>query len=221
MDVRRNGRRIAGPRDDIGRLLPELAATIGPDVDFPDSADGPRPQHFERRPKAIEGRALGAHLRTDAIFLGRLAQGPCFMHAERERFLRIDVLTQPDRHHRRRGMRVIGRADGHGVDLAFHIFKQPAEVIELARLGKLLCLGGQMVVVDIADRDHVAVIPRMVGVARSFAPHTDAGYVELLIGRPRGGQHICPDNPSPRSDRGGGFEKLTTIVADRHMPISC
>ena len=90
---------------------------------------------------------------------GGLGQLAAFVERVRQRLLAVDVLAGPDRRHRGDGVDVIGRADGHGVDLLGLLVEHHAEILVAARLGKGLKRAGGALVVDVAQGDDVGADP--------------------------------------------------------------
>ena len=86
-----------------------------------------------QQPVAFEGVALVAHLRDHALFLRGLVQLARFPQRIRERLLHADVLAEPDGVHRRGVMRVVGRGDGHRLDL-LHLVEHLPEIAVLPRI---------------------------------------------------------------------------------------
>ncbi len=109
---------------------------------------------------------------------------PCFGNGVRQRLLAIDVFAQPHGANTRGGMRMVGRADGHGVNLISHRVQQLAVIVKQLGVWELLGLLLQTMVVDVTERDNLAVAGGAVGVAGAFAADSDAGDVHPLIGCP-------------------------------------
>ena len=80
-------------------------------------------------------------------------------------------------------MGVVGRADGHGVDLVAELLEHLAVVVELLRLGILLAHLVEHVAVDVAEGDDLAVLAGVIGIAIALAADADAREADLLIGR--------------------------------------
>ena len=116
VERRRDGRRLRRTGD---ALLPQFAGAIGPDMDFADVADDAGLNPFVGQPRAFGGVPLIAHRRHHTCGLGGFGQFAAFEQRVRQRLLAIDVLARLDRGHRRNGVNVIGRADRHGVNVAW------------------------------------------------------------------------------------------------------
>ncbi len=93
------------------------------------------------------------------------------------------MLAHAHRHHAGRGVGVVGRADGHRVDLLAHILEHLAVVEVLLRLGILRAHLVEAFAVDVAKGDNLTVLAGVVGVAVSLAANADTGEADLFIGR--------------------------------------
>ena len=175
-----------------GRLVQTWTSRIGP-IDA-------RADQLDAVAEAGGGGPLVAHLGRDLAFGGRLAHQPRLVGRVRQRLLAVDGLAQPHRHQGRRGVRVVGRAHDHGVDLGRQLLEQLAEVAVLLRLGELLALLAEAIGIDVAERDDVADLTDVVGVARTFAADADAGEAQALVRRLLLSRHEVPmhQDPKPR-----------------------
>ena len=210
MHVVGNAGRLLGPGDDVGGLLPVLERPVGPDVDLADLADRARADDLRTATEPGVGRPLVAHLRADALLPGRLAHQPCFPDRVRQRLLAIDVLAHPHGGHGGRRMVMVGRGDDHGVDLRALLLEQPAIVgVALGVLELLEVLSGPLLI-DVADRDDLAEVRHVLGVALPLASHADAGEVQHLVGpdATRPAMPAIGEHPEPR-DRGPVQERST------------
>jgi hypothetical protein len=128
--------------------------------------------------------ALVAHLRDDAGGAGGLGQGAGLVQRVRERLLRVDVLAGVDRRHRDDGVRVVGRADGYGVDVVGLLVEHLAEILVAAGVG---VIGEGLLaafLVDVAQGDDVALEPCKLGdLCPAHPAAADAREVELSAGR--------------------------------------
>jgi len=128
----------------------------------------------------VAGVDLRAHLRDDAGLRGGLADDARLLDVVGERLLAVDVLLQLERGQRGKGVRVLGGADEHGVELAGMI-EDAAEIDLLARLR----IQGRRLVerraVDVADGgDVLGGDALQVGAAP--AADADHGDAELVPG---------------------------------------
>ncbi len=139
---------------------------------------------------------LRAHLRDDAGLRGGLANDARLLHVVGERLLAVDVLLQLERGQRGEGVRVLGGADEHGVELTGMV-EDAAEVDLLPRLriqGRGLIEG---VAIDVADgRDVLGGDAFQVRAAT--AADADHGDAELVSGL------RAEDGGASGPGRGGG-----------------
>ena len=113
-----------------------------------------------------------------------------------KRLLAIDMLAPLDGLHGREGVVMIGRRDHHAVNL-LHLVQHPAVIRELLRLGILLEDVRRVLLVHVAQGHDVLAL-HLAQVGPALPADTDAGEVQLLVGRARGAQ--------PRHDAGHGHE---------------
>ena len=152
-------------------------------MDLADRADHAGLDDLDRAAQPVFGRALVAHLRGHLLLGGHLAHHAGLVDRVRQRLLAVDVLAHLHGHDRGRGVRVVGRADGDGVDLLAHLREHLAEVVVLLGVGEARRLGVQRVVVDVAEGDDVAVLAGLAAVAAALAADADAGDVDLPVGQ--------------------------------------
>ena len=101
----------------------------------------------------------------------------------RQRLLAVDVLAHLHGHDGGRGVRVVGRADRHGVDLLAHLVEHLAVVdVTFWPSGTSRACRLASVLVDVAEGDDVAEVAGLVDVAGALAADADAGDVQLLVG---------------------------------------
>src|SRR5204863_209103 len=94
-------------------------------------------------------RELVSDARRLRCRLGELARLP---DRSGERLLRVDVLPSLERHHRRHGVRVVGRRHRNGVYVASFLIEHLAVVAVLLRLGEGVEAVGGITQVDVAER---------------------------------------------------------------------
>ena len=107
---------------------------------------------------------------------------------------------------------VIRSGDGHRVDAVRH------RVEHLTIIGEYFGVREAVVrlalhdvsLVDVTDRDDVAVIGRVGGIAAPFAVHTDAGVANALIGGPFLRPHLGATDVKGGADGGGRFDEVST-----------
>jgi hypothetical protein len=143
-------------------------------------------------------------LRHDLVVLGGLHQGADLADGMGQGLLAIDVLAPLDGRHGRHGVRMVGRADDHRVDLVRHLVEHLAEVLidlgvrELRDLRTLAALGPQVHVAQ-GDDLRAAVAGDRFDVAAAHAASADAGDVQSLTGRRR----ALPSQDVPGYNRKG------------------
>ena len=134
-----------------------------------------------------------------------------------ERFFAIDVLAQPQSHHRGRGVDVVGRGDRHRLDVG--LFEHLAKIDIRLGLRKIAAGLAQQQVVDVAQRHDVLVLqvvdaePRLVGGA-------DKRDVQLLVGRSLFGQYSAANEAvtgRQRTDHGGLCEETSRRDGDEFI----
>ena len=198
VEVLGHGRRGRRPQDALrpGRVH-------DPRVHFGDGADDAGAQQLDRRAASIRGVALVAHLGRDLRLRRRLCQKVRLVDRMAEGLLAVDVFPHLHRHHRRRGMDVVGGADHDRIDILL-ILEHPAEVRVPAGAGMDLRRLVQVPGVDVAERDDV--LARDAFQVRRAAPgNADAGDVQCVVGGGGG-----PREPGSRARRGGAAEEVTT-----------
>ena len=117
------------------------------------------------------------------------------------------MLAQIHGHDRCHGVRMVGRADGDGVDLVSHLVQQFAKGGELLRIleAGLCCHLVQGALVNVTDGNDLAVLRGIRRVAFALAAHTDASELDLLVGgtclaEERATYRTCPEsNPQRRA----------------------
>lgn len=78
-------------------------------------------------------------------------------------------------------VRVVGRADNHGVDLFCHLVEQLANVEILSSRRELRPFGVESAFVDVANGDNFAKLAGVVDVAVALAADADAGKVDRAV----------------------------------------
>ena len=163
------------------------------------------------------GRPLVAHLRGDVVLLRSQPHLAGFLDRARQRLLAIDSLAGLHRHHRDHRVVVIRHAHRHRVDALADGVEKFTEVIEPLRLDEAFFLGllVEGIIVDVADRDDVAVALDLLGIAGPFAADADAGELQPLVGRLAGGSGIGPRaasaDESAQSDHSRGLDEIAPV----------
>ena len=177
-------------------------------------ADGAGPDPLADPANGTKGMPLVAELGDHFVFAGSLHQRTDFLDAVRQRLFTINMLAMLHGLQGDDRMRVIGRADDYRVDLLVHLVEHDAKVLEPPGLGILRELLGGVVIVHVAQRDHVLAFARDgVNVGASLAADADAGHVELFVG----GQALSPlhrtagEKVERGQARAGSAEKLPPV----------
>ncbi len=176
-------------------------------MDFAHLANEARLDPLVGEPGAFGGVPLIAHLSRDARLVGGLGQRAALVQRVRERLLAIHVLTRADRGHRGHGVNVVGRADGHGVDVVRLLVEHDAKILVAPRLGKGPIRAGGTLVVDVAQGDDVGAVAGVRGdVAATHSPRADARQVHALAGgqKTRAPQHMPRHDGKAHRERTGG-----------------
>ena len=187
---------------------------------FADGSDQSGLNDLDRLAQAVFGRALIAHLRGHLVLGGDLFHHAGFIDVVRQRLLTIDVLAHLHRHDAGRRMRVIRSAHGHRVDVLIHLLQHFAKIVVFLGVREFASLRLQMMVVDIAQGDDVAVIAGLVGVTVPFASHSDAGDVDFFVGRFAVGQCKSPGHPEAHPRQGSLFQEIATAGFGFHKSPS-
>ena len=106
------------------------------------------------------------------------------------------------------GVRVVGRADDHGVEVLLIEALPPVDVG--LGLGEPLQGVGKALFVHVAQRDHVLVGQRVV-VRQAAAPDADQGDVELVAGGVLARAGAAGQEQQSGPGGGGGLQELATI----------
>ena len=192
------------PCGQIGRFVQTMISLIGPENAAADELDS--------RAETVLGGTLVAHLGTELFLGGERAHQSRFLDRPGERLLAETVLAHAHGHHARRGMAMVGRADGHGVDLVSQVLEHLAIVEVLFRFRIFFPHLVENMAVDITERDDFAMRACVVGVAFSLAADADACETHLFIRRGRlstGGTATQEHRASTGQSRSA--EKLTTV----------
>ena len=178
--------------------------------------------------KPLLARPLVAHLRGDLHLVGHFPHAAGFIDRPGQRLLREAVLPLLHGEDAGRRVAVIGDADGHRVDLVAHLVEHFAIVVEhldrvvdLSPALELVAFLVEMAIVDIAQRDDVAIAGRIIRVAGALPVDADATEIQLLerilaVGSKRTGLA----HPPGRAQQGGILEKITTrrLVEHEWLP---
>ena len=193
----------------LDALRPPVARPVGPDVNLPHLAQHARLNQLHQSTRVGTAMTLIAHLRGDFVLprdLGHLAR---LGHRMGERLLAINVFAHLHRHEGGRGVHVVGRRNGHGIDIPAFLLQHQSEIFELPGLRIFFECPGAVDFIHIAQGVNVLII-HVGDVAGAFSAHADAGDVQAVVctkdvatGYERKGH---------RGGRGGGraFHKLAT-----------
>ncbi len=166
---------------------------------------------------AAVGRALVAHLRGHLHLAGDLAQAAGFVDRVRQRLLREAVLAQLHGHGAGRGVRVVGRADGDGVDALAHLVEHLAEVVDTSwpranfwpALSSVLSSMSQM----------ATMLPRLPASAESLWPLPPTpmqAKLILFVGQAAEGRLRAAGDPEAGAGQGRRPEKIATVALVTH-----
>ena len=78
---------------------------------------------------------LGAHLRDELVLFGKVREHTGFVYGVCQWLFAVDMLLHSQRHRGCRSVRVVRRADEHGVDLVGFSFQHDSIVAILASTG--------------------------------------------------------------------------------------
>ena len=116
-------------------------------------------------------------------------------------------------------VRVVGRADRHGVDVLPHLVEHLAEVVVLLRVFEADRRLVQALVVDVADGDHLAVVPGVAGVAGPLAADADAGEANFFQGTPAFARGDAAGDPKPGPHGSRRLHKLAARLSAAHVSL--
>src|SRR5262249_49909519 len=138
---------------------------------------------------------------------------PGFVDGVGQRLLAVDVLAEAHRHDAGRGVRMVRRADGDGVELLGHLVEHLAVVEVPFRVFEPRGLFVEGVLVDVADGDDLAQTAGVVDVAVALATDADPGEAEFLARRVAGARRGGGGRSEPVTGTGGAgqLQKVTTI----------
>ena len=158
---------------------------------------------------ALVGVALVAHLRRLLGPTRRLGSELAGLpDRPGQRLLGVDVLPRLERHHRRHGVRVVGRRDGHGVDVSRFLIEHLAVVAILLRLGEGVEAVRRVLEVDVAEGVDVLDPAHAADVAFAHTADADAGDVELVARRDVAfAEHMGGDDGESSRGRGNLADK--------------
>ena len=169
---------LGGAGLDDGALWPHRA--VGPDMEFSYIAQHASAHEVNGFAQAVFRGALVAHLGAEFFLFGQFTQDTSLFHCVGERFLHINMLAHTHSHGGGDSMRVIGSGNHHCIDALVEFFEHLAEIVELLGLGEPGGFAVQMVVVDVAEGDHIAGVASLVDIAGTLATHADTGDPDLL-----------------------------------------
>ena len=185
--------------------------TVRPSVDFLQIAEHAGAELSDRFARRIERRALVAHLGADTRLGRHLGQQPRFVDRAGQRLLRVATDAQSHRVQRLHAVHVVGRADRRNLDVLAVLGKHLAvigELLGILETGRFAAVF-QRVAVDIADRDDVAELSRIVGVAAAFAANADADHIGPLVRRLAEGWAAAAGNPKADTSGRGDLQEFT------------
>ena len=137
------------------------------------------------------------------------ANNPGFLDAVDQGLFTIDVFAAVHRPIGDEGVGVIQRAADNGVNI--FLLQTLAPVRVALGLGKFLGGGGQVLLIDIAEGDHVFVGNPLEMIFRAV-PGGDEGDVKLIARGLGAKEFKARQDKSRRSDNGGGLEELAGRV---------
>ena len=148
-------------------------------MDLANRPDRPGANRLDHAPGPLAGMPHIAHLGRQLVPRGRFREHARLVDRMGQRLLTVHVLAQLERGMGDHGMSVIGSADDHGVDPVVNLIEHPAEI--MIRLGLGTSPGGfsQVVLVHVAERNDVLVLPddRLV-IVRPASSHADQGNIQ-------------------------------------------
>ncbi len=154
----------------FGREVNVPVSGSGPNVHFPHCANRAALHQLHHAAIIIARMNLRAHLRDALADHRRLGHRAHFGDSMRQRFLAIQMPSALERRHAHDGVRVIGRAAHHRVQIL--ALKHPPKIRVALGLGKLLDRPRQPPRIHVAKRDNIlALHPRQI--TRPAPRHAD------------------------------------------------
>src|ERR1035441_685867 len=150
-----------------GQIAGSANLAVAPGTNLFQFADGPVEDQLAH-PVEIRGlMALRADLRGQLVFVLEPggANDTGFLHAVDQRLFTIDVFAAVHRPVGDEGVRVIQGAADNGVNVL--LLKTLAPVYVTSGLGELLADGGQSLLIDITEGDHILVGSSLEMIARA------------------------------------------------------
>ena len=185
---------------------------VSPDVNLADLAEDAGLDQFHQPTRVGVAVALVAHLRGDFVFTRNLGHLARLGHGVGERFLAINVFATLYRGEGRGGVHVVGRGNGHRVDVSAFLLEHDAKILEAFGLGIFFERLRRVGFVHIAKRVNILVID-IGDVAGALSTDADASDVQPVVCA----QHISTGDKRETERAGGGDRAFHELAAGEGM----
>src|SRR6185437_14314897 len=185
--------------------------------DLRDVADDTGTIPVDQQPNPVTGSSLVAHLGHDLIPGSRFGEHPDLIDIMRQRLLNVDVLTQLHGRHADNGVHMVGRRNGHRVDVFMLLFKHFAVILVTFGLREFLyCIRGATVVY-VAENSDIGLsgTKEIIDIRLPFAADADAGDRQLVAGSDESlaAQYVTGDDVETGSGDQTVFQETATRIA--------
>jgi len=183
-------------------------------VDLSNRPNRARLHQFDDPPIVVAGVDLSADLRCHFRLPCRFGNQAGLVDRVRQGLLAVTMLAHPHGHDARQGVRVVRRADDHGVDLTLDLLQHLAEIEKGLGPGELPASRTKLGLIDIAEgHDPLMLDTHQIGAApMRHSNDCDPQQLVLADSADQGG--YGPDNSSGRHGR--LLQKPSATVAYRH-----
>ena len=191
-------------------------ASSYPGMALPDLSDGLFPDELDDPVNVSDRMALDAELGGDLLLAGEVGHDADLLYRMGHRLFAIELLAELQGRDSRMKVGMVGRADGHRVDVLRHRIEHLAEVVEFLRPGELGVGVSRPAGIDIAEGDNV-LVRKGIQVGPSAASDADAGDVELLARERSVAGRGAARDPGPDSGHRRVSKHLPAADSLRHV----
>ena len=181
--------------------------TVGPAVDAGDISDGPCINELLGTTHAFTRATLVAHLGHHLVFFGRFGEHAGLIDIVRKGLLDIDVLAELHGGKRGHGMGVVGRGDGHGIDILRLLVQHLPEVLIDLRLRETFDGGPDLAIVHVRKANDVGLgaLREFREIAFALSAGTDARDIQRVAG---GQESFAEHVPGHNGEAGGRKDRI-------------
>ena len=146
------------------------------------TTDGARLNKLHNPAVIRPGVNLRAHLRHELVPARDLGHNTSFIHAVGKRLFAVAMLAEFHGRHAGRGVRMIRRADDHGVNSIVNFVEHPAKVrvsfgpwVSLERLRRVF-------LIHVAQRHNILTGPHAIDISRAAPANPNPSHVQPFVG---------------------------------------